>query len=136
MVILIIVVALLLGYAAWYFISLRYVRIGEEFVAMTGSYLSIVEQSMVLDVKDLSTLPTLEVVDGFFKAEFYPGNPKSFFEQMEYAYQCTSELYNQIEDHELNFQKEDWFRIRMYHETLEDIHATMRLKRWQNYGLK
>ena len=135
MVILIIVVAILLGYAGWYLISLRYVRIGEEFIAMTGSYLSIIDQSGVLSTKDLSSLPQLEAIDGYFKAEFYPGNPKAFFDQMEYAYQCTSGLYERIENHEINFRTDDWFKIRMYHETLEDIHNKMRVKRWQNFGL-
>jgi len=136
MAILIIVIALLLGYAAWYVFSLHYVRLGEKFIQMTGSYLEIIEMSGVLDAKKFEDLPRVTAIDSYFKAEFYPQNPKPFFEQMEYAYQLINDVYEQIKDKEIHFQSSDWFKVRCYHETLEDIHSKMRMKKWQNFGLK
>ena len=74
---------------------------GEEFIAMAGSYLEIVEMSGVLDAKNFADLPRVTAIDNYFKAEFYPNNPKPFFEQMEYAYQLTSDAYEKIENKEI-----------------------------------
>ena len=136
MAILIIFIAFLFGYAVWYLVSLRYVRMGEEFIAMAASYLEIIEMSGVLDAKKFEDLPRVTAIDNYFKAEFYPNNPKPFFEQMEYAYQLTSDAYEKIENKEIHFLILDWFKIRCYHETLEDIHSKMRYTRWQHFGLK
>ena len=136
MAILIIFIAFLFGYAVWYLVSLRYVRMGEEFIAMAASYLEIIEMSGVLDAKKFEDLPRVTAIDNYFKAEFYPQNPKPFFEQMEYAYQLTCDAYEKIEHKEIHFRSSDWFKIRCYHETLEDIHSKMRLTRWKHFGLK
>ena len=134
--VLIIVIVLLLGFAVWYCLRLQYVKIGSKFVAMCGGYLSIIEQSQILDVKSLSELPPMEFEQGFFKAVYDPQRPKSFFDQMEYAYENVHDLYDRIEYHEDKFRKADWTNIRIHHQMLENTYFQMRLIKWRNYGLK
>ena len=103
---------------------------------MCSEYLSIVDGSQVLEKKTLSSLAPKTMGKEYFSAQYDPQDPKSFFEQMEFAYQYALSYYDQIEHHEMSFRSDDWKNIRLYHDALENIHSQMRVVKWQNFGLK
>ena len=135
MILLIIPIVLLIAYVVWFVYSRQFVDIGRVYVRMSANIIAIIDESEILEGKELSKLSNLKMVTDHFSAEYDPKDPKAFFSQLEFAYLMAQDNYSKIEHREINFRSEDWKQVQLYHTALESIYSQIRLLKWQNFGL-
>lgn len=135
MILLIIPLVLLIAYVVWFVYSRQFIAIGRVYVRMCANIIAIVDESEVLEGKELSKLPSRKMTTDHFSVEYDPSNPKAFFNQLEYAYLTAESYYSKIKQREINFRSEDWKQVQLYHNALLSVYSQMRILKWKNFGL-